>query len=80
MFTRFPFPRFARRLHHFLNSEDGPTAVEYAILLALIIAVCIGAITDLGASANTTFSYVSTQVPSGGNPATGAAGKGQLAP
>ena len=42
----------------FLKREDGPTAVEYAVMLALIIVVCIGAITTLGNNANTTFSNV----------------------
>jgi pilus assembly protein Flp/PilA len=46
----------------FLRNEDGPTAVEYAVMLALIIAVCITAITTLGSAANNTFSYVGTQV------------------
>ena len=39
----------------FLKNEDGPTAVEYAVMLALIIVVCIGAITTLGGNANATF-------------------------
>jgi pilus assembly protein Flp/PilA len=39
----------------FLTQEDGPTAVEYAVMLALIVAVCIGAITTLGTNANNTF-------------------------
>ncbi len=42
----------------FLRSEDGPTAVEYAVMLALIIVVCISAITLLGSNANATFSNV----------------------
>jgi pilus assembly protein Flp/PilA len=42
----------------FLAQEDGPTAVEYAVMLALIIVVCIGAITTLGNNANSTFSNV----------------------
>ena len=46
----------------FLRNEDGPTAVEYAVMLALIIVVCITAITALGSNANNTFSYVATQV------------------
>ena len=41
--------------------EDGPTAVEYAVMLALIIVVCITAITALGSNANNTFSYVGTR-------------------
>ncbi|HEV3085110.1 MAG TPA: Flp family type IVb pilin [Gemmataceae bacterium] len=44
-----------RSLVNFLKTEDGPTAVEYAVMLALIIVVCIGAITTLGGNANTTF-------------------------
>ena len=43
----------------FLKAEDGPTAVEYAVMLALIIVVCITAITALGSNANKTFSGVS---------------------
>ena len=39
----------------FLKREDGPTAVEYAVLLALIVAVCIGAISTLGTNANSAF-------------------------
>jgi pilus assembly protein Flp/PilA len=46
----------------FLKSEDGPTAVEYAVMLALIIVVCIAAITTLGSNANTTFSDVGSAV------------------
>jgi pilus assembly protein Flp/PilA len=42
----------------FLQAEDGPTAVEYAVMLALIIVVCISAITALGSNANKTFSNV----------------------
>ena len=41
-----------------LTAEDGPTAVEYAVMLALIVVVCIGAITTLGGNANQTFSNV----------------------
>jgi pilus assembly protein Flp/PilA len=44
----------------FLKREDGPTAVEYAVMLALIIVVCIGAITTLGKNANSTFTSVGT--------------------
>ena len=42
----------------FLAREDGPTAVEYAVMLALIIVVCIAAITALGSNANKVFSNV----------------------
>jgi pilus assembly protein Flp/PilA len=46
----------------FLNREDGPTAVEYAVMLALIIVVCITAITALGSNTNKTFTSVSNTV------------------
>jgi pilus assembly protein Flp/PilA len=49
----------------FLKGEDGPTAVEYAVMLALIIVVCIGAITQLGQGANTTFTNVGAALPTG---------------
>ncbi len=45
-------------LVRFAQAEDGPTAVEYAVMLALIIVVCIAAITTLGKNANATFSNV----------------------
>jgi len=49
----------------FLKREDGPTAVEYAVMLALIIVVCIAAVTTIGSAANDTFSSVgSTLTPS----------------
>ena len=54
--------KFSSALVSFLKNEDGPTAVEYAVMLALIIVVCITAITALGTNANNTFSYVGTQV------------------
>lgn len=40
------------RVLRFVSEEDGPTAVEYAVMLALIITVCVGAITTLGKNAN----------------------------
>ena len=51
-----------KSLVHFIKAEDGPTAVEYAVMLALIIVVCITAITTLGSNANNTFSYVGTEL------------------
>ena len=58
---------FASSLFQFLKNEDGPTAVEYAVMLALIIVVCITAITTLGSNANNTFSYVGTQIGGSGS-------------
>jgi pilus assembly protein Flp/PilA len=42
----------------FLSDESGPTAVEYAVMLALIIVVCITAVTALGSNAASTFANV----------------------
>jgi len=42
----------------FLKKEDGPTAVEYAVMLALIVVVCIAAITTLGQNTNSTFANI----------------------
>jgi pilus assembly protein Flp/PilA len=56
--------KFTRQLVEFLQKEDGPTAVEYAVMLALIIVVCITAIATLGSNTNGTFSFVATKVSS----------------
>jgi pilus assembly protein Flp/PilA len=54
--------KFSQSLVNFLKNEDGPTAVEYAVMLALIVVVCIVAITTLGTNANATFQGVGAQV------------------
>ena len=46
------------KVHRFLVSEDGPTAVEYAVMLALIVIVCLTAIRSVGTNANTTFQNI----------------------
>jgi pilus assembly protein Flp/PilA len=51
-------------IKRFLVSEDGPTAVEYAVMLALIIVVCLAAIAFIGTRASTTFSTVGGSLPS----------------
>ena len=48
----------------FLKDDDGPTAVEYAVMLALIIIVCLVAIQSLGTNANTTFTNVANSLGS----------------
>ena len=58
------FAKMKTRLVNFLKKEDGPTAVEYAVMLALIIVVCIAAITALGSNANQTFTTVGSAVGS----------------
>jgi pilus assembly protein Flp/PilA len=54
--------RFVKPVVDFLKTEDGPTAVEYAVMLALIIVVCLVAITALGTSANKTFGDVASAI------------------
>jgi pilus assembly protein Flp/PilA len=54
--------KFMERVKNFLAKEDGPTAVEYAVMLALIIVVCITAITALGTNANATFTKVGNAI------------------
>jgi pilus assembly protein Flp/PilA len=53
---------FATKVKRFLVSEDGPTAVEYAVMLALIIIVCLATISALGTVTNTAFSRVAVSV------------------
>jgi len=62
--TDRPMKTLARRLLTFLRKEDGPTAVEYAVMLALIIVVCIVAITTLGTNSNKTYSKVGSAIGS----------------
>lgn len=54
--------RAALKLKQLLVNEDGPTATEYAVMLALIIVVAIAAITALGQNVNSTFEEVNNQV------------------
>lgn len=53
-----------RFFHRFTADESGPTAVEYAVMLALILVVCIAVITTLGKSTSGTFSKVNSSVSS----------------
>ena len=46
----------------FLVSEDGPTAVEYAVMLALIIVVCISTVTTIGTKANSKFQSAASKL------------------
>jgi pilus assembly protein Flp/PilA len=45
-----------------MKKEDGPTSVEYAVMLSLIIVVCIASVTALGKNANQAFSYVGSNI------------------
>ena len=54
----------SNKIRRFLISDDGPTAVEYAVMLALIVIVCLTAIRAIGTNAATTFNDVSAQLGS----------------
>lgn len=57
-----------QRVLQFLREEDGPTAVEYAVMLALILLVCIGAVASVGTN--------TAQMMDPGGQLTGALGSG----
>jgi pilus assembly protein Flp/PilA len=53
-----------QKVQRFLVSEDGPTAVEYAVMLALIVIVCLTAITQVGKNASSTFNKIAGSIGS----------------
>ena len=57
-----PMNMLARKVQCFLVSEGGPTAVEYAVMLALIVIVCLTAVQTIGTKASSTFAKVSNKL------------------
>jgi pilus assembly protein Flp/PilA len=57
------YSSLVRKATAFVRREDGPTAVEYAVMLALIVIVCVAAVTALGSNANVTFDTISDTIP-----------------
>jgi pilus assembly protein Flp/PilA len=55
---------FLKSVQKFVASEDGPTAVEYAVMLALILVACITIVTNLGTTVSSTFNKVNTTLSS----------------
>lgn len=53
---------FTESVVNFLKEEDGPTAVEYAVMMALIIVVCLTTVKSVGSKANTQFSKIATSL------------------
>ncbi|MEE2935018.1 MAG: Flp family type IVb pilin [Planctomycetota bacterium] len=53
---------FANSIVNFLKEEDGPTAVEYAVMLALIVVVCLAAVGTIGTNANAKFEAVGAAI------------------
>jgi pilus assembly protein Flp/PilA len=56
----------AQKLQRFLVSDDGPTAVEYAVMLALIVLVCLTAINALGTNTSAKFTEMSNSLEAAG--------------
>jgi pilus assembly protein Flp/PilA len=61
-----PMGKWLQEFVQFLEAEDGPTAVEYAVMLALIVVVCLAAITAMGTAANKTFGNIALQTATAG--------------
>jgi pilus assembly protein Flp/PilA len=59
--------KWLTKVEQFVRAEDGPTAVEYAVMLALIVVVCITAISTIGSGSNKTFSNVSLNAAASGS-------------
>jgi pilus assembly protein Flp/PilA len=57
--------RYVKNVVQFLKAEDGPTAVEYAVMLALVIVVVITAVTTLGTRARGTYTTTGNALPAG---------------
>jgi len=53
---------FVAQIRRFVASEDGPTSVEYAVMLSLIVVACITVISSMSTSVSGTFSSVSSAV------------------
>jgi pilus assembly protein Flp/PilA len=57
--------RLSKFLIRFLAAEDGPTAVEYAVMLAMIIVVCVGAVTTVGTKTSSSYTNTGNRYPVG---------------
>jgi len=57
--------QFGNAVKKFLWQEDGPTSVEYSVMLTFIVVVCLTAITALGTNANKTYTSVGNTIKSG---------------
>ena len=55
------FGRFVRNAVAFLKKEDGPTAVEYAVMLALILVAIFAAVANIGGTTSDMYNNLSLQ-------------------
>jgi len=53
----------AKAIWEFVRSEDGPTSVEYAFMLALIVVVCFGILLSIGNKVKATFLTLEAGLP-----------------
>ena len=58
---------FCQRLREFVRSEDGPTATEYAILIAVICVAVIGAMSSFGQHMDNLYTSIASTVPASGS-------------
>ena len=56
--------KIVNQIRRFVASEDGPTAVEYAVMLAMIVVVCLASIRTLGTNAKTSFTNIANSIGS----------------
>ncbi len=59
---------FLTKLKRLFKNEDGPTAVEYAVMLALIVGVCVGAVQTLAVATRDNFDRSAQSIDSALNP------------
>ncbi|WP_029631027.1 Flp family type IVb pilin [Zavarzinella formosa] len=59
--------KLTQMLVNFMKKEDGPTAVEYAILLALIVTICVGVVSTIGSNGSVLSSNAPATVAIVGN-------------
>ena len=68
---------FINRLRRLFNDERGPTAVEYAVMLALIVVLVLGAVHSVGTVSSDKFQSVSSSLNGGGRTDGNQNGSGQ---
>ncbi len=56
--------KLLQRVDRFIRTEEGPTAVEYAVLLALLLLVCLTAIQIVGSNTKTSFTNSANSIAS----------------
>lgn len=54
--------RFATRIIRFLKAEDGPTAVEYGMILMLIFLACLSVVLAIGQVTEGSFDHSGKQI------------------